>query len=413
MPHGAAWLKIRCFAGAVAVVVSGLVCGKLSPAQQVSSRWEIRQLGIDANEGIDLADFNRDGLIDVVAGRNWYAAPDFVAHPVRLIDDWNGYVESNGDHALDVDGDGWVDVVAGSFLPSEVYWYQNPGEAGLRLGQLWKKHLLVDTKNTHNEAQLLANVIGNEAPEWIVNSWDKDAPLYVWQWVRTAGEATTDVRISLSRIEISERGNGHGLGVGDINADGRDDILTGQGWFENPETNDRGPQETSWKYRADWDIQASIPMIVDDVDGDGLPDILVGKGHDFGLYWWKQLKPGEDGKTNWKQTLIDDRFSQPHCLHLADLDGDGRRDLITGKRVRAHNGNDPGGDMPPCLYYYRWNNVSRQFDRYVIDQGHVGTGLQIRSADLDSDGRIDIAVAGKSGSFLLFNRQTPPAAADK
>ena len=89
-------------------------------AERRSLKWTVRALTVDGNEGIDVADFNRDGKLDVIAGRNWYAAPDFVARPVRTIEDWNGYVESNGDYALDVNGDGWMDVIAGSFLPTAV-----------------------------------------------------------------------------------------------------------------------------------------------------------------------------------------------------------------------------------------------------------------------------------------------------
>ena len=81
-------------------------------SEEPSLKWKIKKLTVDANEGIDLADVNKDGKLDIIAGRNWYAAPDFTPKPVRSIKDWNGYVQSNGDFAYDVDKDGWVDVIS-------------------------------------------------------------------------------------------------------------------------------------------------------------------------------------------------------------------------------------------------------------------------------------------------------------
>jgi len=382
------------------------MCHNLTAADGDPTRWTIKQLTVDGNEGIDIADFNKDGKLDVVAGRNWYAAPEFLPRPVRTIEDWNGYVESNGDFAFDVDGDGWTDVIAGSFIPTEVFWYKNPGKRQLSLGKLWPKHLLVDTKTSTNEGQLFQDLDGDGTPEWIVNSWANNVPLHVWKLEKekrmvSQGKKTVEQLVpTLHRIVIGKRGNGHGMGVGDLNGDGRIDILVGQGWYEQPESNGLAGK---WNFHDDWRLHVSIPVIVRDLDGDGRSDLIVGQGHNFGLHWWQQLPPAKDGKLQWKQHLIDDTFSQPHCLHMADLDGDGADELITGKRYYAHNGADPGGQEPPCLFSYRWDQEAKQFHKHIIDKGIVGTGLQIRTADLNGDGRLDIAVAGKSGTFLLFN----------
>lgn len=364
-------------------------------------RWEIKLLCVDANEGIDLADLNRDGKLDVVAGRNWFAAPEFAARPLRKIDDWNGYVESNGDFAYDVDRDGWVDVIAGSFIPTTVHWYRNPGAEGLQRGQLWEQQLLMETGASQNEAQLLSDLDGDGTPEWVVNSWNGANPLVVWKLEQAAAPATearSGGPIVPRKLLLGPQGQAHGLGVGDLNNDGDRDILVGNGWYEHPGGELKGP----WKFHPDWEIQASIPMLVSDLDRDGRSDIIVGKGHDFGLQWWRQLTPAEDGKLQWEQKTIDDRFSQPHALLMADLDGDGAAELITGKRWYAHNGGDPGGQDPPCLYYYTWDGET--FTRHVIDEGHIGTGLQVRSGDLNGDGRADLAVAGKSGTYLLLSK---------
>lgn len=367
--------------------------------QQHPLRWEFKLLTVDANEGIDLADVNRDGKLDVIAGRNWFAAPEFAARPLRKIDDWNGYVESNGDFAYDVDRDGWTDVIAGSFLPTTVHWYRNPGAEGLQRGQLWEQRLLMETGASQNEAQLLADLDGDGTPEWVVNSWNGANPLVVWKLEQaTAAEPPAASQLTPRKLLLGPQGQAHGLGVGDLDNDGDQDILVGNGWYEHPGGELQGP----WKFHPDWEIQASIPMLVTDLDRDGRSDIIVGKGHDFGLQWWRQLPPAADGKLQWEQQLIDDRFSQPHALLLADLDGDGKAELITGKRWYAHNGGDPGGQDPPCLYYYVWDGQA--FTRHVIDEGHIGTGLQIRSGDLNGDGRADLAIAGKSGTYLVLSK---------
>ncbi len=376
--------------------------------------WEIKCLAVDANEGIDLADLNNDGKLDVIAGRSWYAAPDYTPRPVRIIEDWEGYVQSNGDFAYDVDEDGWIDVVAGSYLPTQVYWYQNPGAKGLRLGHLWKKHLLVDTKTSNNEGQLFQDLDNDGKPEWIVSSWEKPSPFHVWRFDNSKqtpqvskeehGEEKLQNTPTLKKFVVNPTGNGHGLGVGDINGDSLDDILCGTGWYECP--GDKNRYEQEWPYHPDWPYaEFSLPVLIRDLDGDGRNDIIWGTAHAFGLQWWQQQAPDKQGKTHWKNHVIDDRFSQAHALAWADLDGDGKGELITGKRVLGHNGKDPGSEMAPSIFYYTWDSETLSFHRHVIDHGIVGIGLQIRTADLNGDGRTDIAVAGKGGTFLLINKE--------
>lgn len=382
-----------------------------SHAGKQSSRFTARLLALDANEGIAAGDIDGDGHMDLVAGRNWFrggnqqGGGNWEPRPVRAIDDWNGYVQSNGDYLYDINGDGRLDVVAGSYLPTEVFWYENPGEEDLRLGKVWPKHLLADTGNTCNEGQLLEDIDGDGRPEWIVNSWKSDVPMVLWRLVDCEPtKQNGGAIVTLAAHTIGPSGNGHGIAIGDISGDGKADLLVGDGWYQQP---DAGPWSGPWLYHADWKLHSSLPMILADLDQDGDADLIFGNGHDYGLQWWQNDGPKTDEKTGktkiaWTAHEIDNRFSQPHSLAWTDVTGDGNPDLVTGKRYYAHNGRDPGGMEMPCLYYYTWDGKTKQFTRHVVDEGHVGTGLQIVAEDLNGDSKVDLAVAGKSGTYLLL-----------
>ncbi len=381
----------------IALVASVAASGE-EAATEKTLRFTIKPLIVDANEGIAAGDIDGDGKTDLVAGRNWYRGGDWVARPLRLIEDWNGYVQSNGDYLFDVNGNGRLDVIAGSFIPTEVHWYENPGPEALRLGQTWPQHLLVDTGDSTNEGQLMVDIDGDGRPEWVVNSWRQGVPMRIWRLVDCPPQPSGAI-VKLVPSTLGETANGHGIGVGDLNGNGLTDVLVGEGWYEQPATD---PWNQPWTFHRDWELQASLPMLVRDLDGDGRNDLIFGNGHNYGLFWWRNLGPGEDGKIRWKETLIDRGFSQPHSMTFADLDGDGQDELITGKRYFAHNGGDPGGHDPPCLYYYKWDSAAGNFKRFVIDEQRVGTGLQIVAEDLNGNGKVDIAVAGKSGTYLLL-----------
>lgn len=373
--------------------------------------FDIKLLAVDTNEGCDIADYDGDGKLDISAGRSWYRNGDWIPRPVRNIEENNGYTCSNGEWAYDVNKDGRLDIISISFFDTNVYWYENPGNESLMQGALWPQHLLVDSGYKQNEVSFLVDINKDGVQEWHCNHYGTTNPTNFFSFTTEEREVEVlkgkklvkemQVVPTLKGHQIGNV-NCHGVGFGDINGDGRDDVLFGKGWYEHPEGD---PFSGPWKYHADWDIpHCACPMLIKDFNGDGLNDVINSVAHGYGMDFWKNLGVDSDGNVQFEKKLIDDSVSQYHCLHLADLDGDGTEEIVTGKRVRAHNGKDPGGTEPPGMYYYVWNQDSESFTRYTIDFGNVGIGLQIRTADLDDDGDLDIVVAGKEGTQILFNK---------
>jgi hypothetical protein len=146
-------------------------------------------------------------------------------------------------------------------------------------------------------------------------------------------------------------------------------------------------------------------MFVYDFNTDGAPDVLSSSAHRFGIWWHEQRRgmggaAGED--PDWIVHQIDDSISQTHALALADLNGDGLPDFVTGRRHWAHNGHDPGEDQPAVLVWYEYRLVEGRprWTRHLIDD-NSGIGTQFEVTDVNRDGLLDIVTSNKKGTFLF------------
>jgi hypothetical protein len=299
------------------------------------------------------------------------------------------YFDDFSDFPLDVNGDGYDDIITGGWFGKTLAWRENPkGGTGE-----WKVHVIDKPGNI--ETVRFWDVDGDGVPEIVPNAADK---IIVYKLVRGPdGKGTA----KFDRFVLREGGVGHGLGYGDVNGDGRSDFLGVGGWAEQPADGLKG----KWTWHDDWKFeQTSVPILVHDVDEDGLADLILGAGHDYGLWWYKQGK-GDDGKRTWTKHVIDEKRSQYHDLVLADIDNDGKPELITGKRYRAHNGQDPGANDAVGVYYFEINKG--KFERVTLNYGpaetNAGAGLYLWVADVDGNGFKDVVAPGKGGLYLFKN----------
>lgn len=350
-------------------------------AQTIS--FEKKIITFESFESVGIMDVDNDGNPDLVSGSYWYKGPEFLDRSfIGQVKRYGEYYEDFSTIPMDVNGDGRMDFITGGWFEGKLIWKENPGKA-----IEWPIHLIAETGNIETIAAW--DIDGDGTLEIVPNTPRKALAYY-----KMTGPD------QFQKFPVADL-HGHGLGFGDINGDGRGDLVISDGWLEAPKDLENG----KWIHHQVFQLQdASIPIIVTDVNADGLADLIVGQGHDYGLFWLKQSKKGEG--IGFVKHEIDPFNSQYHTMKWLDLNGDGKKELITGKRYRAHNGKDPGGKEEAGLYYFQWNGSS--FNKNVISFGPLesgkGTGLYFSTGDLNGDGKIDIAVAGKDGLVVFFQK---------
>jgi hypothetical protein len=354
-------------------------------------RFEKVLIADERYESAGVLDVNNDGALDIVSGAYWYPGPHFDRkHKIGEVMASGEYFDDFSTIPMDVNGDGYTDFVTGGWFGKALFWRENPkGDPD----QEWPLHTIAECGNV--ETTRAWDVDGDGELEIVPNTPGVGQRFYKLV-TDEEGRGTGEFREHV----ISDGHSGHGFGFGDINGDGRGDIVLGKGWLEAPED----PLSGEWIFHEEFDLgAASCPVLVVDVNGDGLNDLIVGQAHPYGLDWWEQRLEG--GKRTWTKHPIDPFNSQYHDMVWADIDGDGENELITGKRYRAHCGHDPGGYDPVGIYYFKW--TGENFVKQVVDYGPVrqatGCGIHFQVVDIDGDGRLDIVAPGKDGLYLFRN----------
>ena len=348
------------------------------------------------SEGVAVGDVNGDGLMDVMAGAYWFEAPDWTPHEIttpQKFEPDKGYSNSFLNFSMDVDQDGLIDLIRVGWPGNEVVWYKNPGKKGGH----WEEFLIHDHQG--NESPAFADINGDGRKDLICN--DPKRKQIIWL---EAPSEKGDTKWKKHVISGKEGIPGthqytHGLGVADVNRDGRPDVMITKGWWEAPED----PAEEEWTFHpVDWGEDCS-QMYLLDLNGDSYPDLVSASGHNYGI-WWHEQKPQSDGSVQWIRHLIDRSFSQSHSLMVADINGDGYPDLVTGKRYYAHNGGDPGAEEPAVLNWYEYvPGITPSWIRHEIDDDS-GSGLNLVVEDMNGDGKPDIVISNKKGVFVFLQK---------
>jgi FG-GAP-like repeat/FG-GAP repeat len=405
--RGHFWLWL--FFPGLAAAYPAFSAGDPADAAPISWKKTVVDRGFHS-EGVAIADVNRDGKLDILAGDVWYEAPTWTMHAIRPVRSYGdgslpgraGYSCSFACWADDLNGDGWPDLIVINWPGDPCHWYENPqGKDGF-----WKEHEI--WPSACNETPQYLDLFGNGKRVLVMGCQPKgkeDQGQMAW----FAPGSDPNQPWEMHPIsEPSSPGNevpgtrrfSHGLGAGDLNGDGRLDVICTGGWWEQPEKDQGKP----WRFHAAKLGDACADMLAYDVDGDGKADVISSSAHQFGI-WWHQQRAGGGGEPEFlKHDLFPRLLSQTHAMHVVDINGDGLKDLVTGKRWWAHG---PHGDAdpnaPPKIYWFeakRGSDGITQFVPHEID-GDSGIGTQFVVGDINGDGLLDIVVANKRGVFVI------------
>jgi predicted dienelactone hydrolase len=381
-------------------ILIGLVAAATAAAQPPS--FVAKQIDAESEfPACAVIDVNRDGKLDIVSGGYWYEAPEWKRHFLREVEVIRGRFDDYSNLEIDVNADGWTDILSCNYRSQSLFWMEHPGEK-IRSDPdtPWIKHL-IDRPGPMETGRLYD--IDADGDLDVLPNGTTFAAWYELTYETADGKKQP----RFIRHDLPKEIAGHGVGFGDINGDGRGDIVGPRGWLEAPEDRRGG----RWLWHPDWQTHrdASIPILVYDVDQDGDNDLVYGRGHSYGLYWLEQSRsrlPGgtSGGDASWQRHAIDTSWSQPHSLLLADLDGDKRLEVISGKRYFGHDGKDLGEQDLLCGYAYQFEPQSRTFRRLEIFHGlRAGLGLDPKAADIDGDGDLDLVAADRCSLMLLQN----------
>jgi hypothetical protein len=401
------WLPV---AGLVAVAAAVPVASKDTPAHPSQITW--KKVVLDTKfrtEGVAVADVNKDGKPDVLNGEYWYEAPDWKPHemqpPADFKDGERNYSRSFACWADDFNADGFADLIVIDFPGAPCYWMENPaGKSGH-----WRKHPI--WHSACNETPIYADLLGT-GKRVLIMGWQPKGKETEGQMAYFAPNPK-DAYAMWAMHPISEpsapgkempgtRKFSHGLGVGDLNGDGKQDVICTGGWWEQPmETDGKSP----WAFHPANLGEACADMFAHDVDGDGKADVLSTSAHKFGIWWHKQRADAKGGHPAFQtSTLFAMMSSETHAAHFVDVDGDGQKDLVTGKRWWSHGRSEPGSSWAARVYWFKMvkeKDGITSFTPYVIDEDS-GIGTQFAVTDVNGDGLLDVVSSNKKGVRVIF-----------
>ena len=378
-----------------------LLAGFSAGCAAAANDWEVHSwdTGMRLN-AVDFIEFEPDGERHIIAGGSsgvWLGTPG-ESEARQILDTRDGRIMHGV--AADANGDGLQDFFIGRFAAPWVdyrralaageeadepkgpdfslAWLENPGS----LDGEWVLHLMDDQLNqTHGtfatdfdgdgQMDFFANTVGR-------SDWDRSILWY-------PSPLTSEVN---GQRKIVTKGNAggrpHYFAALDMDGDGQQEILmTDNGslraWSYDAETEEWSREGLARK-------RGLTNLAIGDFNGDGQEDIVYSCGHGTGIF--ALAAPEFEESTEW---IVDPAITDVHALAAGDFNGDGLDDVA-------------GISFSENIVVWYENQGEGTFTRHQIDVGGSQQAYDLRAADIDDDGRLDLIAAGRNTRNILWLR---------
>lgn len=319
-----------------------------------------------------VGDINGDGISEaVVASSNggplvWYEYPNWIRHVIAPSGKWSCYAQ-----VVDMDGDGDGDILISEWYgENRMEWYENPMPEGNPASDPWKRHI-IGSPRAHDID--VGDIDGDGKKEFITRSQGREGDeILVWK-------QNTDGSWSKRSIECP---TGEGLALGDVDNDGKLELITGGRWYKA----DGDILKDPWKEHifADWHRDAVVRVI--DMNEDGRVDVVLTRSEGPYRISWFQV-PSDPVNGEWTEHAIDNDIDFAHSLAVCDMDGDGVLDVVTAEMHQSNR-------KRVIVYFNQGDGVNWKKQVIATTGSH-----NLCVADVDGDGRPDIIGANWSGNF--------------